>query len=52
MKKIYYLIAMAVMAFTFTSCEDVPEPFGRARTIRTAHQPQFRCRRWHCRPCW
>ena len=29
MKKIYYLIAMAVMAFTFTSCEDVPEPFGQ-----------------------
>ena len=22
MKKIYYLIAMAMMAFTFTSCED------------------------------
>ena len=29
MKKIYYLIAMAVTAFTFTSCEDVPEPFGQ-----------------------
>lgn len=29
MKKIYYLIAMAVAAFTFTSCEDVPEPFGQ-----------------------
>ena len=29
MKKIYYLIAMAMMAFTFTSCEDVPEPFGQ-----------------------
>ena len=23
-----YLIAMAIMAFTFTSCEDVPSPFG------------------------
>ena len=23
-----YLIALAVMAFTFTSCEDVPSPFG------------------------
>ena len=29
MKKFYYLIAMAMMAFTFTSCEDVPEPFGQ-----------------------
>ena len=29
MKKIYYLMAMAMMAFTFTSCEDVPEPFGQ-----------------------
>ena len=29
MKKFYYLIAMAVTAFTFTSCEDVPEPFGQ-----------------------
>ena len=29
MKKFYYLIAMAVMAFTFTSCEDVPEPYGQ-----------------------
>ena len=29
MKKFYYLIAMAVAAFTFTSCEDVPEPFGQ-----------------------
>jgi hypothetical protein len=29
MKKIYYLIAMAVTAFTFTSCEDVPKPFGQ-----------------------
>jgi hypothetical protein len=29
MKKIAnYLIALAVMAFTFTSCEDVPSPFG------------------------
>ena len=32
MKKIYYLIAMAVAAFTFTSCEDVPEPFGQPVT--------------------
>ncbi len=24
-----YLIAMALMAFTFTSCEDVPSPFGK-----------------------
>ena len=24
-----YLIAMAMMAFTFTSCEDVPNPFGQ-----------------------
>lgn len=24
-----YLIAMALMAFTFTSCEDVPNPFGQ-----------------------
>ena len=24
-----YLIAMALMAFTFTSCEDVPSPFGQ-----------------------
>ena len=23
-----YLIALAAMAFTFTSCEDVPSPFG------------------------
>ena len=23
-----YLIALAVAAFTFTSCEDVPSPFG------------------------
>ena len=30
MKKIAnYLIAMALMAFTFTSCEDVPNPFGQ-----------------------
>jgi RPA family protein len=29
MKKLNYLIAMAVTAFTFTSCEDVPEPFGQ-----------------------
>lgn len=29
MKKIYYLIAMAFMALTFTSCEDVPEPYGQ-----------------------
>ena len=29
MKKINYLIAMALMAFTFTSCEDVPNPFGQ-----------------------
>ena len=29
MKKFYYLIAMAIMAFTFTSCEDVPAPFGQ-----------------------
>ena len=30
MKKITnYLIAMALMAFTFTSCEDVPNPFGQ-----------------------
>ena len=24
-----YLIAMVLMAFTFTSCEDVPNPFGQ-----------------------
>ena len=24
-----YLIALALMAFTFTSCEDVPNPFGQ-----------------------
>ena len=29
MKKIYYLIAMAFMALTFTSCEDVPAPYGQ-----------------------
>ena len=30
MKKLAYsLIAMAMAAFTFTSCEDVPEPFGQ-----------------------
>ena len=29
MKKFFYLIAMAIMAFTFTSCEDVPAPFGQ-----------------------
>ena len=29
MKKINYLIAIAIAAFTFTSCEDVPEPFGQ-----------------------
>ena len=29
MKKFYYLIAMAMMALTFTSCEDVPAPFGQ-----------------------
>ena len=29
MKKFYYLIATAIMALTFTSCEDVPEPFGQ-----------------------
>ncbi len=28
MKKIYYLIATAFMALTFTSCEDVPSPYG------------------------
>jgi hypothetical protein len=28
MKKIYYLIAMAFAALTFTSCEDVPAPYG------------------------
>ncbi len=27
-RKLNYLIAMALMAFTFTSCEDVPSPFG------------------------
>ncbi|MBQ3768722.1 MAG: hypothetical protein II866_08055 [Prevotella sp.] len=27
-RKFNYLIAMALMAFTFTSCEDVPSPFG------------------------
>ena len=29
MKRLNYLIAMALMAFTFTSCEDVPNPFGQ-----------------------
>jgi RPA family protein len=29
MKKLYYLIAMALMGLTFTSCEDVPAPFGQ-----------------------
>lgn len=29
MKRLNYLIAMALMAFTFTSCEDVPSPFGK-----------------------
>lgn len=29
MKKIYYLIAMAFMALTFTGCADVPEPYGQ-----------------------
>lgn len=29
MKKIYYLIAIAFMTLTFTSCEDVPEPYGK-----------------------
>ena len=29
MKKIYFLIAMAFMALTFTSCEDVPSPYGQ-----------------------
>lgn len=29
MKKIYYLIAMAFVALTFTSCEDVPSPYGQ-----------------------
>ena len=29
MKKIYYLIAMAFVALTFTSCEDVPAPYGQ-----------------------
>lgn len=29
MKKIYYLIATAIMALTFASCEDVPAPFGQ-----------------------
>ena len=30
MKKIAYsLMAMAIAAFTFTSCEDVPAPFGQ-----------------------
>jgi len=29
MKKIYYLIAMAFAVLTFTSCEDVPAPFGQ-----------------------
>lgn len=28
MKKIYYMIAMAFMAITFTSCENVPDPYG------------------------
>ena len=27
-RKFNYLIALALMAFTFTSCEDVPSPFG------------------------
>ena len=27
-RKLNYLIALALMAFTFTSCEDVPSPFG------------------------
>jgi hypothetical protein len=29
MKKIHYLIAMVLMAFTFASCEDVPAPYGQ-----------------------
>ena len=48
MKKIYYLMAMAMMAFTFTSCEDVPEPFGQPinpnqrplTPLATARQPR------------
>ena len=58
MKKFYYLIAMAMMAFTFTSCEDVPEPFGqpinpnkgtqetilnRSSTLPETKQPAEKC---------
>ena len=46
MKKFYYLIAMAIMAFTFTSCEDVPAPFGQPVHIsgdtEGAHSPAVR----------
>ena len=34
-RKFNYLIALALMAFTFTSCEDVPSPFGEVVPPKT-----------------
>ncbi len=39
MKKIYYLIAMAFMAITFTSCEDVPESYGKPVSPIIPYEP-------------
>ena len=39
MKKIYYLFAMAFMAITFTSCEDVPEAYGKPVSPIIPYEP-------------
>jgi hypothetical protein len=39
MKKIYYMIAMAFMAITFTSCEDVPESYGKPVSPIIPYEP-------------
>lgn len=39
MKKIYYLIAMAFMAITFTSCENVPDPYGKPVSPIIPYEP-------------
>ena len=39
MKKIYYMIAMAFMAITFTSCENVPDPYGKPVSPIIPYEP-------------
>ena len=41
MKKIYYsLMAIAIAAFTFTACEDVPEPYNNPYNQITPSEPE------------